>query len=70
MDKRYIFNEDPNNYDRYRPTYCKELFDDIIKYSELNEQKKAIEVGIGTGQATKPFLMTGCDVTAIELGWN
>lgn len=68
MDKRYTFNEDPKNYDRWRPTYCKELFYDIIRYSELNEKKKAIEVGIGTGQATKPFLMTGCDVTAIELG--
>lgn len=68
MDKRYTFNEDADNYDRWRPTYCKELFEDIIKYSELNDQKKAIEVGIGTGQATKPFLMTGCAVTAIELG--
>ncbi len=68
MDKRFTFNEDPKNYDQWRPTYCKELFDDIIHYSKLNENKKAVEVGIGTGQATKPFLITGCDVTAIELG--
>lgn len=64
------FNEDVKNYDKWRPTYCKELFDNIIQYSELNENKKAIEVGIGTGQATMPFLMTGCDVTAIEFGKN
>lgn len=68
MDKRLTFNEDVENYDKWRPTYCKELFEDIIKYSGLNEDKKAIEVGIGTGQATEPFLLTGCDVTAIELG--
>ncbi|WBW97783.1 class I SAM-dependent methyltransferase [Oceanirhabdus sp. W0125-5] len=68
MDKRFTFNEDVKNYDQWRPTYCKELFHDIIQYSKLNQNKKAVEVGIGTGQATKPFLMTGCDVTAIELG--
>jgi len=70
MDKRFTFNEDVENYDKWRPRYCKELFNDIIQYSKLNENKKAIEVGIGTGQATVPFLETGCEVTAIELGKN
>ena len=68
MDKRLTFNEDATNYEKWRPTYCKELFNDIIQYSELTKYKKAIEVGIGTGQATTPFLMTRCDVTAVELG--
>lgn len=68
MDERFTFNEDVRNYDKWRPTYCKELFYDIIQFSKLNKNKKAIEVGIGTGQATIPFLITGCDVTAIELG--
>ncbi|MBW9172833.1 class I SAM-dependent methyltransferase [Clostridium estertheticum] len=70
MDKRFIFNEDVKNYDKWRPTYCKELFNDIIQYSKLDRNKKAVEVGVGTGQASLPFLMTGCDVTAIELGKN
>ncbi|MDS0527738.1 methyltransferase domain-containing protein [Clostridium sp. SHJSY1] len=70
MDIRLTFNEDAKNYDKWRPTYCKELFNDIIEYSNLNENKKAIEVGIGTGQATRPFLKTGCEVMAIELGQN
>ncbi|WP_246599671.1 hypothetical protein [Clostridium lacusfryxellense] len=55
MDKRFTFNEDVKNYDEWRPTYCKELYNDIIQYSELNQNKKAMEVGIGTGQATMPF---------------
>lgn len=70
MDKQLTFNEDVINYEKWRPTYCKELFDDIIKYSRLAENKKALEVGIGTGQATTPFLMTGCSLTAVELGGN
>jgi len=68
MDKRLSFNEDVVNYDRWRPRYCKELFDDIIQYSELEQTKKAIEVGVGTGQATEPFLATGCELTAVEIG--
>lgn len=70
MDKRVTFNEDVKNYEKWRPTYCQELFDDITQYAQLTKDKKAMEVGIGTGQATEPFLMTGCDVTAIELGKN
>lgn len=70
MDKRFTFNEDVVNYDRWRPKYCKELFEDIMEYAQLNQEMKAIEVGIGTGQATKPFLLKGCEVTAIELGAN
>jgi hypothetical protein len=59
MDKRLTFNEDPANYERYRPRYCKELFDSIIEYSRINQTKKALEIGIGTGQATLPaFYLT------------
>lgn len=68
MDRRLIFNEDEKNYDKFRPTYCKALFDAIIDYSGLDANKKAVEIGIGTGQATTPILETGCSVTAIELG--
>lgn len=68
MDLRLKFNEDPLNYDKYRPTYSEELFKDIIDYGELNNSKSALEIGIGTGQATLPILEAGCSVTAIELG--
>lgn len=68
MDLRLKFNEDVINYDKWRPTYVAEMFSDIIHYSNLNSTKNALEIGIGTGQATLPFLRTGCKVTAIELG--
>lgn len=70
MDLRLTFNEDPQNYDQLRPTYTAELFEDIIHYSELTDSKSALEIGIGTGKATLPFLKTGCKVTAVELGKN
>lgn len=68
MDLRLTFNEDALNYDRLRPTYTDELFNDVIRLSRLNSSKKALEIGIGTGQATLPFLKTGCKITAIEIG--
>ncbi|MDU2659076.1 MAG: class I SAM-dependent methyltransferase, partial [Clostridium perfringens] len=70
MDKRFTFNEDAMNYEKWRPTYCEELFYDIMEYSKLDRNKKALEIGIGTGQATLPFLKTGFDLIAIELGEN
>lgn len=63
-----MFNEDEKNYDKFRPTYIEQLFKDVIDYTCLNTDKQAVEIGIGTGQATTPILQTGCFVTAIELG--
>lgn len=68
MDKQLSFDENAEQYDRFRPCYCKELFDDIIQYSDVSKDSNALEIGIGTGQATKPFLELGCNVEGIELG--
>ena len=68
MDLRFMFNEDVLNYDKMRPTYVKELYETIIQFSNLDSNKNALEIGIGTGQATLPFLSTGCNLTAVELG--
>lgn len=67
-DLRLTFNEDEANYDKWRPSYVPELFDEIIKYSDLDQSKRALEIGIGTGLATLPILQTNCKLTAIELG--
>jgi 16S rRNA A1518/A1519 N6-dimethyltransferase RsmA/KsgA/DIM1 with predicted DNA glycosylase/AP lyase activity len=67
-ERRTAFNEVVLTYDKTRPTYVKELFDDVIQFSGLDSGKKALEIGIGTGQATLPFLKTGCKITAIEIG--
>ncbi len=68
MDRRMTFNEVPAFYDRYRPRYVPELFDDLLRYAGLGLQSKALEIGLGTGQATGPLLATGAQVTALEPG--
>lgn len=62
------FNTVAAQYDRMRPTYVEELYDDIWSYGGFGTDVKAVEVGIGTGQATQPVLNRGAFVTAVELG--
>lgn len=70
MDFRKTFDKIPESFDKYRPRYCKELFQELEMVCGLNLEKKVLEIGPGTGQATEPILKTGCDYTAIELGEN
>lgn len=67
-DFRKVFDTIPEKFDRWRPRYCDELFSDVFEYSKLDSGKSALEIGPGTGQATEPFLKTGCSYLAIELG--
>ncbi|GII58430.1 methyltransferase type 11 [Planotetraspora thailandica] len=59
---RRTFTEDPALYDRARPGYPPELFDEIAPGSRV------LEIGCGTGQATVPLAERGCQVVAVELG--
>jgi len=68
MDFRKIFDTIPEEFDKWRPRYCDELFNDLIEHSKLDSTKTALEIGPGTGQATEPILKTGCSYLAIELG--
>ena len=68
MELRTVFDTIPEQFDRYRPRYCAELFDALVGYAGICPGKSVLELGPGTGQATAPILNTGCDYHAIELG--
>ena len=68
MEFRKIFDTIPEQFDRFRPRYSSELFEYLIRFAGLGPEKKVLEIGPGTGQATDPILTTGCDYNAIELG--
>lgn len=68
MEFRKAFDTIPEQFDKYRPRYSKELFDYLISYAEIGTGKSVLELGPGTGQATDPILKTECDYHAIELG--
>ena len=66
--QEWTFNTQAELYEKMRPGYPTELYDDIFRLIPLDPNSTVVEIGIGGGQATKPFLDTGCRLTAIEYG--
>ncbi len=64
------FDEIVSGYDLARPDYPAPMFEDILQFSAKNDDRKALEIGAGTGKATAPFLSAGYNVTAVEIGAN
>jgi SAM-dependent methyltransferase len=63
-----LFDEVPELYDRVRPTYPDELFADLVAITGAHERSSVLEVGCGTGQATRSLAARGFSVTAVEAG--
>ncbi|GLB31722.1 hypothetical protein LAD12857_36450 [Lacrimispora amygdalina] len=66
----WTFNTEAEKYEKMRPGYVPELYEDIFNYIPINKTSNVVEVGIGGGQATLPILKTGCYLTAVEYGSN
>ena len=62
------FDNVPEIYDRVRPAYPPELFDALFSYIAGDQDLRAVEIGPGTGKATRPLLEHGIAVTAVEPG--
>jgi SAM-dependent methyltransferase len=65
------FGQAAQEYDRIRPGYPAELIDEVLDragapHRSAAQAGPAIEVGAGTGQATRAFAARGLEVTAIE----
>ena len=65
---RQTFDEVALLYNVARPCYPDELFSALIDITDLNDSSRLLEIGAGTGQATRPLAKKGLDITAIELG--
>ena len=65
MDFRKTYDRIPENFEKYRPRYREEVFQELASVCGLGPEKKVLEIGPGTGQATEPILKTGCDYTAV-----
>jgi SAM-dependent methyltransferase len=63
-----VFNEVSELYDRVRPGYPDELFADLVAITGMDEGSSVLEVGCGTGQATRSLAALRCSVTALEPG--
>ncbi len=64
------FDTVAKTYEKLRPGYVDELYNAVFEYKQINESSRVLEIGIGGGQATLPFLETGCSLTAVDIGGN
>jgi SAM-dependent methyltransferase len=65
-EPRLVFGEVPEVYDRARPAYPEQLFDELVVLAGLTAGDRVLDVGAGTGKATVPLARRGLRVTAIE----
>ena len=67
---RNTFDSVPDLYDKHRPGYPEALIEEIIRFSEITDRGEILEIGCGTGQATRPFAERGYNMTCLDLGPN
>jgi SAM-dependent methyltransferase len=62
------FNSVPADYDAYRPGYPRELVDSLIELTGISPSGKILEIGAGTGKATRLLAERGFSILCIEPG--
>ena len=65
---RETFESAADVYDSARPSYPERLFDDLVELARLRPGDRLLEIGCGTGKATRPLLERGFSVVCVELG--
>ena len=68
MEYRFTFDKAADLYGTARPTYPDAVFDDIADAADLGHDDAVLELGCGTGQATRGFLRQGLHVLALDPG--
>jgi ubiquinone/menaquinone biosynthesis C-methylase UbiE len=57
-------------YETYRPSYPAELIDEVINLSGIQSGGEILEIGSGTGKATRLFAERGFSILCLEPGQN
>jgi SAM-dependent methyltransferase len=64
--RRRSFERTAEEYDRWRPSYPDALFDEVRAYADLAPDDAILEIGAGTGRATRLVASWGNPLLAIE----
>lgn len=65
---RARFDDDPGGYERSRPVAPGQVFDEAVTRAGLGPGSAVVEIGPGTGQATRELSQRGLRVLGLELG--
>lgn len=69
-ERKYAFDDIPEFYEEVRPGYPDSFLAGVETYAELELRSSVLEVGAGTGKATRYFAQRNYELTALELGPN
>ena len=67
-DLKSMFNTAATLYDEVRPGYPEKLIQDVVDLSGLSDHSKILEIGCGTGKATRPFAERGYEMVCLDIG--
>ncbi|MFF5205254.1 class I SAM-dependent methyltransferase [Streptosporangium sp. NPDC000396] len=70
LRRRELFDEDADGYRSSRPGYPGRAFELLEEVDALRPGARVLEIGAGSGQATRELLDRGASVCAVELGAN
>ncbi len=62
------FNTAAAIYEKVRPGYPEELISDVINLSGIENHSRILEVGCGTGKATRSFAERGYELVCLDIG--
>jgi SAM-dependent methyltransferase len=65
---KLTFEQVPELYDRARPAYPIQLFEDLIELARVQPDSLLLEIGCGTGKATVPLAERGFRIVCLEIG--
>ena len=65
-ERRMVFGEVADLYERVRPGYPAELIRDVLAYGSVVRGDRVLEVGAGTGKATRLFAAHGLRMVCLE----
>jgi SAM-dependent methyltransferase len=65
-ERRLSFGRVAELYEEARPSYPRALIEDVLAYAGLSDGDEILEVGAGTGKATRLFAAGGWRIVALE----
>ena len=65
---RGTFDSAADLYEAARPSYPGELIEDLVRVSDLQPGDRLLEIGCGSGKATRPLLERGYSIVCVEIG--
>jgi 16S rRNA A1518/A1519 N6-dimethyltransferase RsmA/KsgA/DIM1 with predicted DNA glycosylase/AP lyase activity len=65
---KITFDSAARLYQRARPDYPEELYDELVHLADLRSGDRLLEIGCATGKATAPLARRGFRITCVEIG--